>query len=246
MHLGWWVLIVFLLQASLLFWISRQTPFRTTTHSNSTIQLVEGANLNLLQEIAHEDPELLSQPNPRGFSELWLNSNPLDHQLHRWSPPSIELSYPSNLITDLLEAALISNMPPQAVTFLKPPPKIHHMDVPSLQLRRSSWLEITGNLKNRQLENSVPLTSSWHLKDLLKPTIVQVMVNRDGLVFTGSLLDGSGHNIADKLALEIALKKVRFKRMTNAAPDTSLTTGNLIFHWHVNLNSVTNITKRTK
>ena len=245
-HWGWWVLAVFVFQVGFFLWIFGQTPFRLETDSNSAIQVVEGVDRNLLQEIMHEDPELLSQPNPQGFSGVWLKPNPLDYQPHRWSSPDIELPYPSNVITDLLETTLVSNAPPQAVAFMKPPPGLYHMDVPSLQLRQSSWLEISGDLKNRLLANSVPLTSSWHLKDLLKPTTVQVMVNADGVVFTGSLIDRSGHDVADKLALEIALKKVRFDRMTNAAPDALLTTGNLIFHWHVNLNSVTNITKRPR
>jgi hypothetical protein len=246
MHWGWWVLAVFVVKVGFFLWILGQAPSRLETDSNSAIQVVERVNRNLLQEIVHEDPELLSQPNPQGFSEAWLKPDPLDYQPHRWSLSDIELPYPSNLITDFLEATLVSNAPRQAVAFMKPPPRLYHMDVPSLQLRQSSWLEISGDLKNRPLANSVPLTSSWHLKDLLKPTTVQVMVNADGVVFTGSLIDRSGHDVADKLALEIALKKVRFDRITNAAPGALLTTGDLIFHWHVNLNSVTNITKRPR
>jgi len=243
---GLWVLVVFGLQASLLFWASRQTPSRPEPESSSGIQLVKGVDHPLLREMANEDPELLSQPNPRGFSETWLNPRLLVHQPHRWLPPDIELPYPSNLIVEPLISALTSNTPPRAVAFLKPPPKLSPMDVPSLQLRRSNWLEITGALKNRPLAKSVPLISTWHHKQLLKPTIVQVMVDADGVVFTGSLIGHSGHDIADKVALEFALQTVRFQRLTNAPPDAPLATGDLIYHWYGNLNSVTNLTKRLK
>jgi len=73
-----------------------------------------------------------------------------------------------------------------------------------------------------------------------------VMVDADGEVFTGSLIGRSGYDIADKMALKIALQTVRFQRLTNAPPDAPLTTGDLIYHWHWNLNSVTNLSKRPR
>ena len=243
---GLWVLVVFGIQAGLLFWVSRQAPPRSEPKSSSGIQLIEGVNHKLRPEMVHEDPELLSQPNPRGFSETWLKPKPFAHQPHRWSPPDIELSYPSNLIIAPLVEALVSNAPPRAVAYLKPSPKLFPMDVPSLELRRSNWLEITGDLKTRPLENPVPLIGTWIHKELLKPTVVQVMVDADGEVFTGSLIGRSGYDIADKMALKIALQTVRFQRLTNAPPDAPLTTGDLIYHWHWNLNSVTNLSKRPR
>ena len=243
---GLWVLVVFGLQTGFLLWVSRQTPPRMGSEPISGIQLIEGVNHKLLHEMAHEDPELLSQPNPRGFSETWLKPKPFEHQPHRWSPPDIELSYPSNLIIAPLMEALASNAPPRAVAYLKPSPKLFPMDVPSLELRRLNWLEITGDLKTRPLEKPVTLISTWIHKELLKPTVVQVMVGSDGEVFTGSLIGRSGYDIADKMALKIALQTVRFQRLTNAPPDVPFTTGNLIYHWHGNLNSVTNLSKRPR
>ena len=111
---GLWVLVVFGLQAGRLFWVSRKADSRQEPESSSGIQLVIGVDHPLLREMANEDPELLSQPNPRGFSETWLNPRPFVHQPHRWSPPDIELPYPSNLIVEPLIAALTSNTPPRA------------------------------------------------------------------------------------------------------------------------------------
>ena len=121
----------------------RDKPLPVPNQSPSSgIQLIEGANHKLLQEMAHEDPELLSQPNPRGFSETWLKPKPFEHQPHRWSPPDIELLYPSNLIIEPLVATLASNSPPQAVAFLKPSPKLFPMDV---ALARIAPVELAGN-----------------------------------------------------------------------------------------------------
>jgi len=246
LHWGLWVLVVFGVQVGLLFWASRQTLPRPGTESYSGIQLVEGTDHMLLFEMANEDSELLSQPNPRGFSETWLKLRPFIHQPHRWSPSDIELPYTSNLIIAPLVEALASNAPPRAVAYLKLPPKLSTMDIPSLEMRRTNWLEIAGDLKNRPLVKSVPLISTWNHKELLMPTIVQVMVDADGVVFTGSLIGRSGHDIADKAALEIALQTVRFQRLTNAPPEAPLTTGILIYHWNGNLNSVTNLINRLR
>ena len=235
-----WVVAVFLFQAAVIFWVSRNSDDRPATDSKMPIK--GGGDRGWLGKLALEDPELLAQPNPKGFSEIWLMPAPLKPQPLRWTPPDIELPYPSNLITQPLEAALASNAPPRAVAFVKPPPRLSKVSVAPLQLRQMNRLEIVGDLARRPLANSVPLINSWKNPDLLKPSIVQVMVNADGVVFTGTLIGRSGLARADEFALDVALQKVRFQRLTNAPPSAAFTTGNLLFHWHVDPNSVTNLT----
>jgi hypothetical protein len=239
-----WVVAVFLVQAAFIFWVSRNPDDRPAPDSQMPIK--GGADQKWLNELAREDPELLTQPNPRGFSEAWLKVAPLENQPLRWMPPDIELPYPSNLITQPLEAALASNAPPRAVAYVKPPPRLSRVEVAPLQLRHTNRLEIAGDLAQRPLANSIPLINSWKHPDLLQPSIVQVMVNADGVVFTGTLIGRSGLALADEFALDVALQKVRFQRLTNAPPSAAITTGNLVFHWHVNPNSVTNLTVRPR
>ena len=208
--------------------------------------IIGSADQRWLSELAREDPELLTQPNPRGFSEVWLKPAPLKHQLLSWAPPDIELPYPSNLLTQPLQAALASNAPPRAVAFVKPAPRLTQLAVAPLQMRQTNRLEIAGDLARRPLANFVPLINSWKHPDLLKPSIVQVMVNADGVVFTGTLIGRSGLARADEFALDVALQKIRFQRLTNAPPGAAITAGNLLFHWHVNPNSITNLTERPR
>ena len=144
---GLWVLVVFGLQAGLLFWVSRKADSRPEPESSSGIQLVEGVDHPLLRELASEDPELLSQPNPRGFSETWLKPKPLAHQPHRWSPPDIELPYPSNLILAPLVEALASNAPPRAVAYMKPSPKLFPI---GRSLAGVATVELAGNCRRPQ------------------------------------------------------------------------------------------------
>lgn len=232
-----WVLVVFVLQAGLLLWVSRKSPPRAGATRSMNLQ--HGMEGGAVEALAREDPELLTRPNPKGFSGVWLKTEKPAHEPRRWQPPDIELPYSSNSITKPLEAALTSNAPPRAVGFVKPPPRLTPVaGLPPLELRQSSRLEIVGALKGRPLVKSVPLIKVWKHPSLLKPSVVQVIVNANGAVATGALTGRSGLEKADRLALDIALQKVRFHPNTNAA----LATGDLVFHWHVDPASVTNLT----
>jgi len=237
-RMGWmaWVMIVFVLQVGVLLWVSRESTRRD--QSESSAGLKTGMDAKALESMAQADPELLAQPNPKGFSGVWLRDTPPTHEPHRWTAPDIELPYPSNLMTRPLEAALASNAPPRAVAFVKPLPRLSKVEVPPLELRNGSRMEVAGNLKTRPLAQPVPLGKVWKHAVPLKPSVVQVMVDARGRVTTGALIGASGLDAADELALAVALLKVRFQAVTNAP----LATGDLLFHWHVDPASVTNLT----
>jgi len=233
---GIWVVAVFVLQGSLLYWISDPTQ-PTENDAHGELALVPGANAEAVEALAQEDPEALSRPNAKGLSGIWMQPGALGHELHRWTAPDIAVPFPSNLVTAPLEAALASNAPPRGMAFVKPPPRLTVVEVPPVQLRQTNWLEITGGLAGRRLQRSAPVISSRQHTALLRPSRVQVMVDADGRVFTGALIDSCGLDSADKLALEVSLKKLHFTKSTN-----ELATGDLVFHWHVNPNTITNLT----
>lgn len=237
-RMGWmiWVVLVFALQAGVLVWVSRESIPRAQADPAS--ELKTGLDAAALDTMAHSDPELLAQPNPHGFSGVWLRDTPPKHEPHRWTAPDIELAYPSNFLTRPLEAALASNAPPRAVAFLKPAPRLSKVEIPPLELQEGNRLEIAGNLKGRKLAQPMPLIKVWKHPAPLKPSVVQVMVDSRGWISTGALIGQSGLEAADELALDLALQKIRFKAATNAP----LATGDLIFHWHVDPASVTNLT----
>ena len=233
---GIWVVAVFVLQGSLLYWVSDPTN-PETERPRSNLALMPGADAAAVEALAQEDPEALSLPNAKGLSGIWMQPGALEHELHRWTAPDISVPFPSNLITAPLEAALASNAPPRGTAFVKPAPRLTVVEVPSVQLRKTNWLQIAGGLAGRKLERTAPVVSSRNHSALLRPSRVQVMVDSDGRVFTGALIDSCGLESADRLALEVALKKLRFAPATN-----ELTTGDLVFYWHVNPNTVTNLT----
>jgi len=94
--------------------------------------------------------------------------------------------------------------------------------------RTNSTLRVAGDLVNRRLLNP-PQLQSWPALDLLTNTVVQVLVNAEGNVFSSTLLTLSGSKEADQNALDVA-RAARFEPLRRSSP--ALTIGALIFEWH--------------
>jgi len=243
-HWAWWVVLVFIVQGGALWWLShRETPTRPLQNSEPLL-LANTNSAGLLNAMALEDPTAFARPNPKGFSSASLRPGPMPHQPYRWQIPEIEIPYPTNLITGPIDSILKTNLGDTANTFIKPEPEIMVLSVPPLEMPTASQLEVAGDLADRKLV-APPKLQSWNHTALLLPTRVQVMVNPGGRVFSVVRLAGSGHAPADAKALELARRAIRFAKTTNApaAPldASSFVTGDLIFHWHTNPLTVTNL-----
>ena len=70
---------------------------------------------------------------------------------------------------------------------------------------------------------------------------VQVMVDGEGKILNGALIQSSGHEPADKMAMEIALREISFQKSTNG-----VLAGDLVFYWHTSPASITNIVERLR
>ena len=243
-HWGWWVAVVFVLQGGGLWRLSRQSNAPARPENYPSLLLANTNSAGLLEALALEDPTAFARPNPKGFSGLSLRPERLPHQPHRWQPPEIEIPYPTNLLTVPIDSILKTNLGDSANAFVKPMPEIMVLNVPPLEMPKASRLEVAGDLAGRKLLAS-PKLQTWNHTSLLQPTRVQVMVNLGGRVFSVVRLGGSGHAPADAMALALARRAIQFSKTTNApaAPlDAShFTTGDLIFHWHTNPLTVTNL-----
>ena len=243
-HWGWWVAVVFVLQGGGLWWLSRQSNAPARPENSPSLLLANTNSAGLLEALALEDPTAFARPNPKGFSGPSLRPEMLPHQPHRWQPPEIEIPYPTNLLTVPIDSILKTNIGYSANAFVKPMPEIMVLNVPLLKGPKASRLEVAGDLAGRKLITS-PKLKTWSHTSLLQPTRVQVMVNLGGRVFSVVRLAGSGHAPADAMALALARRAIQFSKTTNApaAPlDAShFTTGDLIFHWHTNPLTVTNL-----
>jgi hypothetical protein len=248
-HWGWWVAVVFVLQGGGLWWLSRQSNALARPGNPLTLLLANTNSVGLLEALALEDPTVFAQPNAKGFSGPLLRPGKLSHQPYRSQPPEIEIPYPTNLLIVPIDSILKTNIGDSANAFVKPMPEIMQLNVQPLKGPKASRLEVAGGLAGRKLIVS-PKLKTWSHTSLLQPTRVQVMVNLAGRVFSVVRLGGSGHAPADAMALALARRAIQFTKTTNApaAPlDAShFTTGDLIFHWHTNPLTVTNLEEKSR
>ena len=248
-HWGWWVAVVFALQGGGLWWLSRQSTAPARPENSTPMLLVSTNSSELLEALALEDPTAFARPNPKGFSGPSLRPGMMSHQPHRWQPSEIEIPYPTNLLTGPIDAILKTNLGDSANAFVKPMPETMVLNVPPLERPTASRLEVAGDLAGRKLL-AAPKLQTWDHTTLLRPTRVQVMVNLAGRVFSVVRLGASGHAPADAMALALARRTIQFSKTTNApaAPldASSFTTGDLIFHWHTNPLTVTNLVKEPR
>ena len=69
---GWWVAVVFGLQAVFLWWVSSGEPDAGERNEASLVQV----DLALVEALAMEEPMSLGQPRTNGFSAVWLKPTP--------------------------------------------------------------------------------------------------------------------------------------------------------------------------
>ena len=234
---GWWVAVVFGVQAVLLWWVSSGKSDEVRGDEASLVQ-VDPA---VVKALALEEPMSLGQPRTNGFSAVWLKPKPLQHQFARWTPPDIPLPPETNVVETIIQEALEKNPVPEFRSFEKPAPKLTRISVPPLRPKEGSRLVLRGGLAERTLVGAVALKAAWEHDSFLRPTRVQVLVDSMGRVMNGVLLAESGHAPADAAAMELALKEIRFNAITNS---TAYASGELVFQWHTDPDSVTNVTER--
>ena len=234
---GWWVAVVFGVQALILWWVSSGKSDEVRRDESSLVQ-VDPA---LVEALAMEEPMSLGQTRTNGFSAVWLKPKSLQHQFARWTPPDIPLPPETNVVEAVIQEVLAKNPVPEFRSFEKPEPKLTRISVPPLRPKEGSRLVLRGGLTERTLVGVVALKAAWEHDSFLQPTRVQVLVDSMGRVMSGVLLAESGHAPADATAMELALKEIRFNTITNS---TAYASGELVFQWHTDPESVTNVTER--
>jgi len=180
--------------------------------------------------LALNDPTLFALPQRRGLAgAAWLKIPNVQFQPFRWTEPprllplrleALGVAFAQFMGTNrfaglAFETKLAPDLPPTVAPEIGLPPPT------------SSTLRVAGDLVNRRLLNP-PELPSWAAADLLTNTVLQVLVNADGDVFSPTLLSRSLDPVADQRALELA-RAVRFQPLRGASP--ALTVGVLIFEW---------------
>ena len=93
-------------------------------------------------------------------------------------------------------------------------------------------MHFEGDLAARHLLSTFDLPS-WPHNDLVSNSVVQLVVDAEGIPFSVTLLERSGHAAADRYALNEA-RRARFEPLdpTDQSQARDLVWGTLIFQWH--------------
>lgn len=226
-------------QLILLFLVSNRVPPRPTVPSQRSLfeMVTEPAAQRRLSEIPWlGDPAGFALVSSQGFSgPIWLSLPRFQHQAMEWSEP------PRWLTQDVSQLGAAFAFAPGAaisspVASEKPAASFGSLPAFNTPIITNSTLRVEGDIARRRLLTLFDLPA-WPHTDILLPTIVQVVVDSQGMVasaiLTGgaSLLGGgSGLAAADRRALELT----RVTRFEPAAPDATNsgpTWGFLVYQW---------------
>jgi len=227
------------LQVGLIFALGERTPPKPRVAvSWQSLQIT--ATRTEFQEL--QDPTLFARPHARDFSaRRWLHGTPPNYPVFRWTEPTRPLELPLQQLGTVLNQFLRTNLFAAFSLEARPTPEIltRRPDDIAEAFPAQSKLLIQGALATRQLLNP-PELPPQPADDLLTNSVVQVLVDAAGHVFSAVLLGaerlsgGSGSAEADRLALERA-RQLQFAPHAPqnwlASPAAELTRGWLIFEW---------------
>ena len=177
-----------------------------------------GAAAALLDAHALNDPTLLASVNLRGFSgPAWLNVEPPAFRLPEWHDEERWLTQDTaGLGLDFRNYVRTNRGTTLSVAFAPPPPETSPLGSrPGGDVTR---VHVAGDLARRRMLE-LPRLESLPAPDLLRPTQVEVLVNREGFVFSPRLRHGlmitdasmaAAQRAADRRALELT-REIRFE-----------------------------------
>ena len=143
----------------------------------------------------------------------------------QWPEPSTFLLPQAHYLGAAFSEFMQTNRFANTLLQFKPTPRVAAPIVPMVSmLPTNSFVRVTGDLANRPRLDSVHVPT-WPYDDVLPPSRVQVVVNKEGYVISDVLLKSSGYAPADHKALVLA-------RSLQFAPASHLTLGLVMFYWH--------------
>jgi TonB family protein len=175
--------------------------------------------------LALTDPTLFALPHEAMdfFPAEWRRPPAVAEHYFSWTEKPLFLSVRADELGSDFEAFMQTNPVPAPPLNFKPAPQLAQPDIrlKSNLPSHSTW-ELSPELAARLIDR--PDLPALNKNDTLPPSRVQVLVDAGGLVFSAVLLDSSGWETADKMALAIS-QKMKFE------PAQSAVFGTITFHW---------------
>ena len=234
----WWGLVALVLgvQLGLIFWLGETSPIRPRpAASGLTLRLAGSASAELL---ALHDPTLFVLAHPQVLpAPAWVRTPRPEVHPFAWPEPTNYLL----LATDQLGASF--NRFVETDSFIplhplaQPKPQLTLPSLPTQPISAGqSAVRLEGALARRRLITPLDLHSQTN-RDILTNSVVQLLVDSDGIPRSVTLLSGSGSLAADQHALDQA-RDARFDALsrnpaaTTPEPTARLSWGRMIFLWH--------------
>jgi hypothetical protein len=236
----WFAIITSLLaiHVGLIFWFARSQPAATAALvRRPSLMLMAGSALDLA---GLSDPTLLPLPNVHGPSgSAWLQVRAMDYQPAPWPGPAGLLKLRTGELGGAIVSIVRSNLQQPLEVADRPPPGLPGTSyyVPPERVSTPASVRVEGELIGRPLLSAFDL-KPWPLADtILRPSVVQLVVDEDGRVVFPPVLvpPRSGSDEADARALELA-RSASFQPLSRSGPRSAslpqrLTTGRLVFDW---------------
>lgn len=230
-----WILtaLVLALQCGFIFWLGEREPVRPRPAGRVASLRLAGPGCAQLLELMN--PTLFALPHERGFSGAgWLIAPAQEIQPFAWSEPPRWLALP----VEQLGATFHHFLPTSRFEPLPVPAQLEpELLLPKIADEESfpqqSTVRLADGLANRRLLNALDLPSQPS-SELVSNSVVQVLVDSQGLPFSVTLIGRSGRDDADRHALGEA-RKARFEPLEQNTPASlrpTLSWGSLIFQWH--------------
>jgi hypothetical protein len=234
----WWglVVLVFVAQVLLIFLLGQTTPGPVRKAAPGlTLRLAGKGSAELL---ALRDPTLFVLPRPPGAARpAALRASRPEAPALAWPAPTTypppALDQPGAAFTRFVASNLFDPLRPPVTA--QPRLSLPVLPPPPPQADRSS-VRLEGGLAQRRLVTPLDLPSQTN-RDILRDSVVRLLVGADGVPRSVALLSGSGSAGADQLALDQA-RGARFEPLdrnpVSPAPDpqVGLAQGRMIFLWH--------------
>jgi TonB family protein len=235
---GQWVAVIttlFAVQLGLLIWASqKQIAFRVNYPTEPKVAFAIGGNMIDRKWLEMENPFLFAAASQNGFSgEAWLRQPKWQapEPKRRDEPKFLQVPAAQKIIPRPQGEQTFALVQRHRVTAVLPEPPAAPVPAPESKLKLSAF-------NGRPLATPMTLPLQYH-NDVLSPTVVEAMIDRDGLVISARLIENSGSPKADAEALALA-RRARFapSRSGENIPDS----GKLIFEWFaLNLGDTNNV-----
>lgn len=225
---GKWIAVIasiFVLQLGVFIWASqKQVSARNLYPAEPKVAFAPPPTASDREWLELENPFLFVSASRKGFSgEAWLRHP-------KWTVPEPR-QRPAASFLKLAEAKVLnpridSGQPFAVVQRHLTTPLFTAPDLPSPRPTQVSDLQVQG-FGGRSLTAPLPLPVQYH-SDVLSSTVVEAIIDRDGVVISARVIQNSGSAKADADAFSLA----RRTRFTPAKSGENMPqVGKLIFQW---------------